>query len=150
MMNLEYYISEAISGKRKNSRNRLFSDEPSRDEVIDLLKRLDFVQTKTFTGKSIDGNDTGTIRFLIRIFSNGTGKIYNVGNGTSTGTDWIEFGNKDWFFKLRLGKGFKEFNDGSSYCSMRMYDLNGGTYSDRLTTFTDIVEFENEIINKLL
>ena len=71
-MNLSNYISEAVSGKRKNSHKRLLSDEPSMDEVTNLLKSLDFVQTMSQTGSSIDGLDTHSIRYLIRIYSNRT------------------------------------------------------------------------------
>jgi hypothetical protein len=143
-MDLKSYITEYVSsGRRKmNTRFPTITDSAI---IIEWLENNGFVRCpEPFTGRSIRKSE---VKNTIRHYGP---KIYNIGDLKSFGTHWVEFGNKDWWFKLRVDDDFKDFLDVSiTYCSMRMVDLNEKDIKKDTTKFTDINDFASEIDMKL-
>jgi hypothetical protein len=143
-MDLKTYITEYVSSGRRKMNTRFPTDTDS-ETIIKWLENNGFVRCPdSFTGSSIQANE---LNKYIRKYGP---KIYNIGDMKSLGTHWVEFGNRDWWFKLRVDGDFDRFIDApESYCSMRMLDLNEKDPIKDLTKFTDISDFASEIDTKL-
>ncbi len=146
-MDLKDYIIEAIS----SGKNRSESFPLSHDfEVVeDWLLKNGFTLVSSQIGSSIGDTD---VRFFIRKYGE---RIFNYGNFDSPGTHWIEFGDKDFFFKMRLGNDYEAFLDSDvSMCSLREIDLNKRDpkypRSQLSTRFNDIEDFAKEVDRRLL
>lgn len=143
-MDLKSYITEYVSSGRRKGNTR-FPTETDSATIIEWLEKNGFVKCpKLYTGRSIQNNK---VKSVIRYYGP---KIYNIGDFDSDGTHWVEFGNRDWWFKLRVDDDFENFLDApKSYCSMRMVDLNEKDIKKDTTKFTDINDFASEIDTKL-
>lgn len=145
-MDLKTYITEYVSSGR-GKRNTKFPTVTDSATIIEWLENNGFyLVSQRNIGRSLDKKD------IVREIKLHSGpKIYNIGDMKSFGTHWVEFGNKDWWFKLRVDDDFENFLDAPySYCSMRMVDMNEEDDLKKDTTkFTDITDFASEIDTKL-
>ena len=139
-------IVEAVSsGKHRMTDFPISTD---RADIEKWLKKNGFVLVKSQIGRSIQDNEV-----LYYIIQYGD-RIYNLGDFKSDGTHWIEFGDRNCFFKMRLDKDFEKFLDSpDSYCSLRMYDLNKmdpkfpkGRLLMAFTNLDDFADKVNEMI----
>lgn len=143
-MDLKSYITEYVSSGRRK-RNTRFPTVTDGETIAEWLQSNGFVLcSPRYRGRSLSNAEVRTV-----IMTHGP-KIYNIGDFKSVGTHWVEFGNRDWWFKLRVDDDFENFLDVSeSYCSMRMVDLNEKDHKKDTTKFTDINDFALEIDLKL-
>lgn len=144
-MSLSSYITEYVSSGRNRSKRfpeqAIYSGD--KDAIVSWLENNGF--------KRVPDAYIGSVMQYYEIYtiSGKFGpKIYNIGDFKDKGTHWIQFGDKQWSFFLRIGKDYDYFLDKMpGISSMGIEEIES---EEGRSKITDIGEFIEQIYDKLL